>query len=109
MTWQFSTAKQPRFNGRENTSSGRPQAPMELTSGSKQVGGILGAGEPGKASGFRPGGHMQTGYNTVGGRSGMQIKIPKTRDQSNVHANAGVDPEDVTQSKRTVEPTKNNA
>lgn len=108
MAWQFSAGKQPRFSGRENTSSGKPKEPMELTNGAKQVGKVLGAGEPGKASGFRPGGHGP-GYNHVGGSSGMQVKIPTTRDQSNVHANAGVDPSDVTQSKKTVEPTKNNA
>ena len=107
MAWQFSSAKQPRFNGRENTSSGKPQAPMSLESGAKQVGSILGAGEPGKASGFRPGGHGP-GYDRVGMSTGMQVQIPKTRDQSNVHSCKGVDPENPSKGSR-VEPTKNNA
>jgi hypothetical protein len=77
-----------------NTSSGRPKQPFDLTSGAKQVGKILGAGEPGKASGFRPGGHGP-GYNYVGGKSGMQVKIPDYHDQSNVHQGKGVDPTDI--------------
>ena len=93
---------------RENTSSGKPKEAMKLESGAKQIGKILGAGEPGKASGFRPGGHGP-GYDRVGMSTGMQVKIPNTRDQSNVHSCKGVDPEDVTQSNRTVTPTKDNA
>jgi len=71
------------FNFRENTSSGR-QREMPVHKGPKSVGKILGSGEPGNVHGFRPGGHMQTGYNTVGGKSGMQVKIPSYRDQSKV-------------------------
>lgn len=71
---------------RENTSSGRIQEPAGSVkeSGTRTVAKVLGSGEPGRAQGFRPGGHMQTGYNTVGGRSGMQVKIPTIRDQSKV-------------------------
>jgi hypothetical protein len=108
MGFKFPEGNQRAFSGRENTSSGKPKEAFNLTSGAKQVGGILGAGEPGKASGFRPGGHGP-GYNHVGGPSGMQVKIPTVRDQSSVHSCKGVDPEDVTQSKHEVEPTKNNA
>jgi hypothetical protein len=71
------------FNFRENTSSGR-QREMPKVRSIQKVGGILGSGEPGNVHGFRPGGHMQTGYNTVGGRSGMQVKIPNVRDVSKV-------------------------
>lgn len=85
---------QPKFDGRENTSSGRPKRPMELESGVKDVAKALGSGEPGKATGFRPGGYGP-GYDCVGGKTGMQAHIPKTRDQSNVHANKGVNPEDI--------------
>jgi hypothetical protein len=92
---------------RSSTSSGKPKEPFILENGAKQVGKILGAGEPGKASGFRPGG--RNGYNVVGGVSGMQVKIPDITDQSNVHSTKATDPSDVTQSKKTVEPTKNNA
>jgi hypothetical protein len=108
MASRVPNGNQPRFNGRENTSSGRPEKAFELTNGARQVGKILGAGEPGKASGFRPGGHGP-GYNYVGGKSGMQVKIPTIVDQSNVHSTKATDPSDVTQSKKTVEPTKNNA
>lgn len=71
---------------RENTSSGKPQEPSGQVreSGTQTVAKVLGAGEPGRVNGFRPGGHMQTGYNTVGGRSGMQVKIPGVRDVSKV-------------------------
>lgn len=93
---------------RSSTSSGKPQEPMILENGAKSVGKILGAGEPGRAQGFRPGGHGP-GYNHVGGKSGMQVKIPDIRDQSNVHSTKATDPSDVTQSKKTVEATKNNA
>lgn len=106
MTLKFSFGKQPRFNGRENTSSGKPKEPMKLESGTQTVAKALGAGEPGKASGFRPGG--ANGYNVVGGVSGMQVKIPAVRDQSNVHSCKGVDPENPSKGS-TVEPTKNNA
>jgi hypothetical protein len=70
---------------RENTSSGKVQQPAGSVkeSGTRTVAKVLGAGEPGKASGFRPGGHGP-GYNYVGGRSGMQVKIPSVRDQSKV-------------------------
>ncbi len=70
---------------RENTSSGKKQEPMRVSkdTGAKNVGKVLGAGEPGKASGFRPGGHGP-GYSHVGGKSGMQVKIPDVRDQSRV-------------------------
>ena len=71
------------FNFRENTSSGR-QREMPQVRSIQKVGKILGAGAPGNVHGFRPGGHMQTGYNTVGGRSGMQVKIPSIRDVSKV-------------------------
>ena len=91
MAWQFKFGNQPRFDGRENTSSGKPQQPMKLESGVKDVARALGAGEPGKATGFRPGG--RNGYNVVGGESGMQVKIPSIRDQSNVHEGKGVNPE----------------
>jgi len=77
---------------RANTSSGKPQKGFELESGAKQVGKVLGAGEPGKAQGFRPGGYGP-GYDRVGGRSGMQVKLPSYRDQSDVHASSGVNPE----------------
>ena len=90
MAWQFKFGNAPRFNGRENTSSGKTQEPMKLESGAAQVGGILGSGEPGKATGFRPGGYRQTGYNTVGGSSGIQVKIPNVTDQSNVHSTASL-------------------
>ena len=93
MAWQFKFGNQPRFNGRENTSSGKPQAPMKLESGVKDVAKALGAGEPGKASGFRPGGYGP-GYDCVGGKSGMQVHIPKVPDQSNVHSGKGTDPSD---------------
>lgn len=93
---------------RSSISSGKPKEPFILENGAKQVGKILGAGEPGKASGFRPGGHGP-GYNYVGGKSGLQVKIPDITDQSNVHSTKATDPSDVTQSKKTVEPTKNNA
>ena len=93
MAWQFKFGNQPRFNGRENTSSGKPQQPMKLESGVKDVARALGAGEPGKATGFRPGG--RNGYNVVGGESGMQVKIPSIRDQSNVHEGKGVNPENI--------------
>lgn len=108
MGFKFPEGKQRAFSGRENTSSGKPKEAFDLTNGAKQVGKVLGAGEPGKASGFRPGGHMQTGYNTVGGKSGMQVKIPTVRDQSSVHANKGVNPENILTG-GAVEPTKNNA
>jgi hypothetical protein len=74
------------FNFRENTASGRKQEAMDVSkaTGAKNVGKVLGAGEPGNVHGFRPGGHMQTGYNTVGGKSGLQVKIPGYRDQSKV-------------------------
>ena len=71
------------FNFRENTSSGK-QREMPQVRSIQKVGKILGTGEPGNVHGFRPGGHMQTGYNTVGGKSGMQVKIPSYRDQSKV-------------------------
>jgi hypothetical protein len=71
------------FNFRENTSSGK-QREMPQVRSIQKVGGILGRGEPGNVHGFRPGGHMQTGYNTVGGKSGMQVKIPSVRDVSKV-------------------------
>src|ERR1700733_9046896 len=104
MAFKFPEGNQKAFSGRENTSSGKPKEAFDLTSGAKQVGKILGAGEPGKASGFRPGGHGP-GYNYVGGKEGMQVKIPNTRDQSNVHSCKGVDPADITQSDSTVNPT----
>ena len=69
------------FNFRENTSSGK-QREMPQVRSIQKVGKILGSGEPGNVHGFRPGG--ATGYNTVGGRSGMQVKIPSYRDQSKV-------------------------
>lgn len=74
------------FNFRENTSSGKPKEALSVTkaTGAKCVGKVLGSGEPGNVHGFRPGGHMQTGYNTVGGKSGMQVKIPSIKDQSKV-------------------------
>jgi hypothetical protein len=74
------------FNFRENTSSGKPQEAMSVTkaTGAKHVGKVLGTGEPGNVHGFRPGGACQTGYNTVGGKSGLQVKIPAYRDQSKV-------------------------
>jgi uncharacterized protein YwbE len=105
MAWQFSFGKQPRFSGRENTSSGKPQEPMKLESGTKTVAKALGAGEPGRAQGFRPGGHGP-GYDRVGMSQGMQVKIPDIRDQSNVKKTRGVNPEDVTQSDREVNPHK---
>jgi hypothetical protein len=71
------------FNFRENTSSGK-QREMPQVRSIQKVGKILGSGEPGNVHGFRPGGHMQTGYNTVGGKSGMQVKIPSYKDQSKV-------------------------
>ncbi len=77
-----------------NTSSGKPKEPFKLENGAKQVGKILGAGEPGKAQGFRPGGHGP-GYDRVGGPSGMQVNIPAYRDQSKVHESKGVDPTDI--------------
>ena len=69
---------------RENTASGKLQAPAGSVkeSGAHTVAKVLGSGEPGKASGFRPGG--KNGYNVVGGSSGMQVKIPSIRDQSKV-------------------------
>lgn len=93
---------EPRFSGRENTASGKLSGPLEprdglrvsKDTGAKSVGKILGSGEPGKASGFRPGGYGP-GYDCVGGKTGMQVHIPKTRDQSNVHAGKGVNPEDI--------------
>ena len=94
MAWKFIFGNQPRFNGRENTSSGKPQEPMKLESGVKDVGRALGAGEPGRAQGFRPGGHGP-GNDRVGMPSGMQVKIPTVRDQSNVHQGKGVDPENI--------------
>ena len=90
MAWQFNMGKQPRFNGRENTSSGKPQAPFDLANGAKQVGRVLGAGEPGKATGFRPGGYGP-GYDKVGGKSGMQPKIPDYRDRPTCMRVQGVD------------------
>ena len=106
-------SSEPRFSGRENTASGKLSHPLEprdglkIESGVKTVAKALGAGEPGRAQGFRPGGHGP-GYNHVGGATGMQISIPKTRDQSNVHSCKGVDPENPSKGSR-VEPTKNNA
>jgi hypothetical protein len=96
MATRFTIGNSPRFNGRENTSSGKVPQPMEVSkdTGAKSVGKILGAGEPGKASGFRPGGHGP-GYNHVGGKTGMQVSIPTTRDQSNVHSCPGVNPENI--------------
>lgn len=96
MATRFTFGNAPRFNGRENTSSGKVQKPMEVSkeTGAKSVGKVLGAGEPGRASGFRPGGYGP-GYDCVGGKTGMQVHIPKTRDQSNVHANNGVNPENI--------------
>lgn len=108
MAWKFAFGNQPRFNGRENTSSGKPQEPMKLESGTQTVAKALGAGEPGRAQGFRPGGHGP-GYNHVGGRSGMQVSIPTVRDQSAVHSCKGVNPEDPSAHGSHVEPTKNNA
>lgn len=109
MATRFTFGNAPRFNGRENTSSGKVKQPMEVSKaeGAKSVGTILGSGEPGKASGFRPGGYGP-GYDCVGGKTGMQVHIPKTRDQSNVHANKGVNPENILTG-GTLEPTKNNA
>lgn len=79
---------------RSNTSSGRPKEAFNLTRGAAQVGKILGSGEPGRAQGFRPGGHGP-GYDRVGGKSGLQIKIPAYHDQSKVHEGKGVNPEDI--------------
>ena len=107
MTLKFSFGNQPRFNGRENTASGKPKKGMDLQSGVKDVARALGAGEPGKASGFRPGGHGP-GYNHVGGHTGMQVRIPSVRDQSAVHGCKGVDPADPSHKGSAVEPTKNN-
>jgi hypothetical protein len=72
------------FKFRENTASGHPKKALDISkeTGAHNVGKVLGAGEPGNVHGFRPGG--ATGYNTVGGRSGMQVKIPSYRDQSKV-------------------------
>jgi hypothetical protein len=108
-------SSEPRFSGRENRASGKLAHPLEpmdgldisKATGAASVGKILGAGEPGKASGFRPGGHGP-GYNYVGGKSGMQVRIPSTRDQSNVKSSVGVDPENILTG-GSVEPTKNNA
>jgi hypothetical protein len=74
------------FKFRENTASGKPQEAMDVSkaTGAKSLGKILGAGEPGNVHGFRPGGVCQVGYNQVGGKSGMQVKIPGYRDQSKV-------------------------
>ena len=74
------------FKFRENTASGRPKEALDISkaTGAHHVGKVLGAGAPGNVHGFRPGGHMQTGYNTVGGKSGMQVKIPSVRDVSKV-------------------------
>ena len=74
------------FKFRENTASGRPKEALDISkaTGAHYVGKVLGAGAPGNVHGFRPGGHMQTGYNTVGGKSGMQVKIPSVRDVSKV-------------------------
>lgn len=67
----------------ENTSSGKhKEMPKVGSEGARNVGKVLGRGEPGKASGFRPGG--RNGYNVCGGSSGMQVKIPEIRDQSKV-------------------------
>jgi hypothetical protein len=109
-----SGGSEPRFSGRENRASGKLAHPLEpmdglnisKETGAASVGKILGAGEPGKASGFRPGGHGP-GYNHVGGKTGLQVRIPNTRDQSNVHSCAGVDPENILTG-GAVEPTKNN-
>jgi hypothetical protein len=98
------------FRFRENTSSGRQKEPMDVSkeTGAHNVGKVLGAGEPGKAQGFRPGG-FGPGYDRVGERGGMQLKIPKYRDQSDVHSCKGVDPTDLTQSHNPVEPKDGNA
>lgn len=74
------------FKFRENTASGKPKEALDIskTTGAKSLGKILGSGEPGNVHGFRPGGHMQTGYNQVGGKSGLQVKIPGYRDQSKI-------------------------
>lgn len=106
-------SSEPRFSGRENTASGKLSGPLEprdglkIESGVKTVAKALGAGEPGRAQGFRPGGYGP-GYDCVGGKSGMQVHIPKTRDQSNVHSCKGVNPEDILTG-GTVNPTKDNA
>lgn len=74
------------FKFRENTASGKPKEAMDVSkeTGAHKVGKVLGSGEPGNVHGFRPGGVCQTGYNTVGGKSGMQVKIPAIKDQSRV-------------------------
>lgn len=56
---------------RENTSSGKLQPEMKIgDSGAKQVARVMNDGKPSSPK--------------VGGRSGMQIKIPAWRDQSKV-------------------------
>lgn len=74
------------FKFRENTSSGKPKEALSITkeTGAHKVGKVLGAGEPGNVRGFRPGGKCQVGYNQVGGRSGMQVRIPNVPDKSKV-------------------------
>jgi hypothetical protein len=68
----------------ENTSSGKLQEPAGAVkaSGARTIAKILPNGEPGSAKGFRPGGG--NGYNVVGGKSGMQVRIPGVRDVSKV-------------------------
>lgn len=57
---------------RENTSSGKPQPKMEIgAEGAKLVAKVLGY----KSGPSNP---------KVGGRSGMQVKIPEIRDVSRV-------------------------
>jgi hypothetical protein len=68
----------------ENTSSGKQrEMPKVGSEGAKNVGKVLGSGEPGKAGGFRKGGYGP-GYDRVGGKTGLQVKIPAYRDQSRV-------------------------
>lgn len=56
---------------RENTSSGKAQPEMHIgDSGTKTVARVLSDGKPSSPK--------------VGGKSGMQIKIPAWRDQSRV-------------------------
>ena len=94
MAFKFPDANQKAFSGRENQSSGKPKGAMNLQRGVKDVARALSPGAPGSPNGFRPGGYGP-GYNQVGGKSGMQVRIPNVRDQSNVHSCKGVNPENI--------------